>query len=801
MRFFTFSFYLLFSFALSGQIPNYYQGINLNLTGTALKNELSQLVTQTHTTTLTYPQIWGVLQGADLDPTNPSDTIVLLMYGYNDLDASTINDRTRSKNRICNFTGNCNGYWNREHMFAQSLATPPLSTDPPGSGTDAHNLRACDVQMNSTRNNRKYTDGSGNSGQIGQDFYPGDEWKGDAARAIMYMYLRYNTQCLPVNVGSGATTYSNEIPDIFLEWNTEDPVSELEQNRNDSIYDYQGNRNPFIDNPYLATLIWTGPTAQNFWNLDGSDIIRDPSFSEPEWIPYLQYQESNNLTLSNSIETGRFRVRDGGVNGDGDNLPTIIQRLDFQIANHAAIRRVALYSGNTEFAEVGVTSQNISFPNLNFTVPDNDSLTLTLRCSFTTSVSDGLQFSYQVIYAQTSPVGSSMAFSNGGGAVTSTSGNRNKINVIASQLSYVVQASDVQTFTAMSPAVQVECRDIAGNRDTQYSQNISLGATIGFGVSASIVATPVSGVAVFSNIQFDISRRQVTITAQSSGLTPAESSIFAVFETILGWDWAGLTSYGPSPYAPTTNAAGVLSAGWTRGSGVTTVGTAGLNAWGGNGLNAASASAAATAQDEVYFTFSIPSGKVLYNKSFRPYNVRVSSTAATTGQWQYSINSGQYVNLGSEITWGTNYTSGGNSQSAINLESIPALQGLTSSATISFRLLLWGGTTTSGNWYFNAFQAGDDLILDGFLENGSQPSHYFRSLASGQWDNASNWESSGDGVTWFPATLFPGVMAQSIQIRNGHTIQVSNVQGASHLTTDAGASLLVVTGGNLTVQD
>jgi len=80
MRFFAFSFYLLFSFALSGQIPNYYQGINLNLTGTALKNELSQLVTQTHTTTLTYPQIWGVLQGADLDPTNPSDTIVLLRY-------------------------------------------------------------------------------------------------------------------------------------------------------------------------------------------------------------------------------------------------------------------------------------------------------------------------------------------------------------------------------------------------------------------------------------------------------------------------------------------------------------------------------------------------------------------------------------------------------------------------------------------------------------------------------------------------------------------------------------------------
>ena len=27
----------------------------------------------------------------------------------------------------------------------------------------------------------------------------------------------------------------------------------------------QGNRNPFIDNPYLATVIWGGPVAENRW--------------------------------------------------------------------------------------------------------------------------------------------------------------------------------------------------------------------------------------------------------------------------------------------------------------------------------------------------------------------------------------------------------------------------------------------------------------------------------------------------------------------------------------------------------
>ena len=57
------------------------------------------------------------------------------------------------------------------------------------------------------------------------------------------------------------------MPNIFLEWNQQDPVSLYEQNRNNVLQNMQGNRNPFIDNPYLATLIWNGPTAEDTWNL------------------------------------------------------------------------------------------------------------------------------------------------------------------------------------------------------------------------------------------------------------------------------------------------------------------------------------------------------------------------------------------------------------------------------------------------------------------------------------------------------------------------------------------------------
>ena len=81
------------------------------------------------------------------------------------------------------------------------------------------------------------------------------------------MYLRYPNQCEPTNVGIGTQLFSpnGDMPDLFLNWNFSDPVSEFEETRNNSIANVQGNRNPFIDNPYLATLIWNGPAAEDKW--------------------------------------------------------------------------------------------------------------------------------------------------------------------------------------------------------------------------------------------------------------------------------------------------------------------------------------------------------------------------------------------------------------------------------------------------------------------------------------------------------------------------------------------------------
>ncbi len=258
MKKILFFFTLLTVFSVYGQVPAYYSSIDFSLTESALKDELSDLITTTHTSPTSYSEVWDVLKSSDLDPTNSS--VVLLIYGYNDDDGNVITDLTRDKNA----NGGDVGEWNREHVFPKSLGSPDLGTSGPGS--DPHNLRASDVQANGNRSNRKFASGTGNAGTAGSNWYPGDEWKGDAARIVMYMYLRYGNRCLPNAVTVGSTNALDPyMIDLLLDWNAEDPVSELEENRNNEIQSAIGNRNPFIDNPRIANQIWGGTEAEDTW--------------------------------------------------------------------------------------------------------------------------------------------------------------------------------------------------------------------------------------------------------------------------------------------------------------------------------------------------------------------------------------------------------------------------------------------------------------------------------------------------------------------------------------------------------
>ena len=258
---YTFIFSVL-TFITYAQIPAYYSDVDLTLSGMALKSELANKITVTHTSPTTYTQAWTVLQQSDL--AQSSSTNVYLIYGWDDTDTDITNDLTRDKN----LTGGNSGEWNREHVFAKSLANPSLTTGSIGPGTDCHNLKPCDVERNGNmRGNKKFIAGSGiASAVISGGWFPGDEWRGDVARVIMYMYLRYDSQCKPAYVCVGNPVSSDlNMVDLLLTWNVVDPVSPHEITRNNVIYNNQGNRNPFIDNPYLATMIWGGVAAENTW--------------------------------------------------------------------------------------------------------------------------------------------------------------------------------------------------------------------------------------------------------------------------------------------------------------------------------------------------------------------------------------------------------------------------------------------------------------------------------------------------------------------------------------------------------
>lgn len=345
---------LLFTFLsvfVFGQIPAYYNNVNLTLTGQALKNELANKITSTHTNQLNYTDVWAVLQQTDLDPLNANK--VLLLYGYNDNDNNPTTDRTRNKN----LNGGNNGEWNREHTYAQSLATPNLTTAVPSAGTDAHHLRATDVQMNGDRGNRLFAAGTGNAGNVGANWYPGDEWKGDVARMMMYMYLRYNTQCLPTGVGVGAVVSSDaNMISLFLQWNAEDTVSQYEKNRNNLLQGIQGNRNPFIDNPYLATVIWNGTPAQDNWSM--TTTIAENDFSHYFEVYPNPTTEKITVKFDNKTATetekklfvysitgkliNQFFNGDINENGLEINLPKGVYILKFQDTQHFLTQKVVV---------------------------------------------------------------------------------------------------------------------------------------------------------------------------------------------------------------------------------------------------------------------------------------------------------------------------------------------------------------------------------------------------------------------------------------------------------------------------
>lgn len=227
-------------FVIPSAISAYYSTMDFTKTETSLFDDLAVLTISKHINFLEYTDRHDYLYTADADPAN-SNNVLLLYSGV-----STYWEEYESGSN--NYSPQT---FNTEHVYPKSKLANTHSR------ADLHHLRTCNKTINSNRSNLAFTDGSGTYGKSNNAWYPGDDWRGDVARMILYVNLRYDE---PLN-----TDISTDGIELFLKWNVEDPVSAIEIQRNNVIANVQGNRNPFIDNPYLVTVIFGGDAAENRW--------------------------------------------------------------------------------------------------------------------------------------------------------------------------------------------------------------------------------------------------------------------------------------------------------------------------------------------------------------------------------------------------------------------------------------------------------------------------------------------------------------------------------------------------------
>lgn len=227
--------------------PGDYYAAASGKTGAALKSALHTIISSQ--TKLTYEQVWNALKDTDQDPAN-SNNVILLYSG-------------RSQAKSTN-GGGVND-WNREHVWAKSHGDFGTATGP---GTDVHHLRPEDVSVNSARGNLDFDNGGSAVTECpgctadGDSFAPRAAVRGDVARMIFYMAVRYEggdgwPNLEPNNsVNNGTAPYIGKLT-VLKAWSAADPPDAFEKRRNQVIFDtWQHNRNPFIDHPEWVSSIW-----------------------------------------------------------------------------------------------------------------------------------------------------------------------------------------------------------------------------------------------------------------------------------------------------------------------------------------------------------------------------------------------------------------------------------------------------------------------------------------------------------------------------------------------------------------
>ena len=264
-------------------MTEYYNDIQISLTN---RTQLHNLTKSLHRNVLPYTSstkedVWDALMSLDageqncsvatrqmMTPsTSCSDTVHLI---YADIDMVALPHGEPSN-------------WNREHVWPKSLGVGYKGPD----FTDVHSLRPADWSVNAARGNKYFgecgilhdmsecvipahPEAAEDTAADPSIWLPPAHVRGDLARALMYMAIRYDGEGSDNN---GADELDLELSDcpadsavpgwdskqlmgylsLLVKWHEKDPVDAVERERNDQICRrWQGNRNPFVDHPALV---------------------------------------------------------------------------------------------------------------------------------------------------------------------------------------------------------------------------------------------------------------------------------------------------------------------------------------------------------------------------------------------------------------------------------------------------------------------------------------------------------------------------------------------------------------------
>ncbi len=272
-------FFTLLSSNLLGQIPSGYYDGTIGLSGSNLRAALRDITSNGHNKS-TYANLWNFYAITDVRPA-PNNTIVWDMYS--DIPGGTPAYFFTIFTNQCGTASGEGDCYSREHCMPNSWWGGYDDAAHP-QYTDLHHLFPADQYVNGYKSAHPigqvgtptYTSSNGSrvgpcsfSGYTGVVFEPINEYKGDFARAYLYLATRYMDSLgtwvknFPATeakyvIDTATNNYKQWFINMLISWHNADTVSTKEINRNNNIFynTIQENRNPFVDHPEYVQAIW-----------------------------------------------------------------------------------------------------------------------------------------------------------------------------------------------------------------------------------------------------------------------------------------------------------------------------------------------------------------------------------------------------------------------------------------------------------------------------------------------------------------------------------------------------------------